>query len=171
MRQILLLFLILGINSCKMSISPLETAAEINLEKYSGKWYDIAHFPASFLKGCDNITAEYSLTGKNYVGVFNRCIKNQSKEKSIRGKAFIVKGSNNAKLKVQFFWPIRADYWILSLDENYQYAVIGGPSRSYAWILARTPDPDEAVIKSMMDFLKRNGFRTEQMERTVHDKE
>ena len=151
-----------------MNTIPLETASEVNLEKYAGKWYDILHTPATFLHGCEDITAEYTLTGKNYVEVFNRCIKNKEKEKSIRGKAYIVKGSNNAKLKVQFFWPFRADYWILDIDEDYQYAVIGGPSRSYAWILSRTPTPDESEIEVRMELLKKNGFNTAIMERTLH---
>ncbi len=164
------LILTFALNFCSMETKPLQTVDEVNLERYMGKWYDIAHFPAAFLNGCKNITADYSLTEKNYVKVLNRCIKEKNnKEKSINGKAFIVKGSNNTKLKVQFFWPFRADYWILDIDEDYQYAAIGGPSRQYAWILSRTPDPEEKKIQELMKLLENKGFDTENLERTKHD--
>ncbi|MGC9342338.1 MAG: lipocalin family protein [Bacteroidales bacterium] len=152
-----------------METKTLKTVEKVDLEKYMGKWYDIAHFPAAFLNGCENITAEYSLTDKNFVRVYNRCVKtNTGKVKSIKGKAFKVKGSDNTKFKVQFFWPFRADYWILEIDPDYQYAAIGGPSRTYAWILSRTPDLDEEIINSLLELLKEKGFEVENMERTRH---
>ena len=155
-----------------MTTKSLPTVENVDLEKYMGKWYDIAHFPATFLEGCENITAEYTITGKNYVKVFNRCVKGKTgKVSSIRGKAFIVKGSKNSKLKVQFFWPFRADYWIIELDENYQYAAIGGPKRTYAWVLARTPAPDEKMVKKMIDSLEKEGFDVNKLERTRHTEE
>lgn len=155
--------------SCSMETKTLKTVETMELEKYMGKWYDIAHFPATFLSGCENITAEYSLTEKNYVRVFNQCIKSKNgKVKSIKGKAFKVEDSNNTKFKVQFFWPFKADYWILELDPDYQYAVVGGPSRTYAWILARTPYLEEDIIIQLMDVLKDKGFEVELMERTKH---
>ena len=170
MRLTIIMFLFMHLASCSKETKPLKTVEEVDLEKYMGKWYDIVHYPATFLNGCDNITAEYSLSKKNYVKVHNRCQRIKSdKEKSIDGKAFVVKGSNNSKLKVQFFWPFRADYWILELDEDYQYAVVGGPSRNYAWILARSPHPDEEVIQRLLKLLEKKGFDTSMMIRTHHD--
>jgi apolipoprotein D and lipocalin family protein len=151
-----------------METKPLKTVDKVELEKYMGKWYDIAHFPAAFLTGCEDITAEYSLTDKNYVRVYNRCIKTTGKVKSIKGKAYTIEGSNYSKFKVQFFWPFKADYWILELDPDYQYALVGGPSRSYAWILSRTPQLDEKIINRLMESLKEKGFEVEKMERTHH---
>ncbi len=151
------------------SSTPLETVEEVDLEKYAGKWYDIAHFPSTFLNGCTDITAEYRLTNKNYIEVFNRCIKSRNGSvKTISGKAFPVKGSNNSKLKVQFIWPFRADYWILDLKEDYQYACVGGPSRDYAWILSRTPNPDEEIISRMINNLESKGFDVSKFIRTEH---
>lgn len=168
-RSAIGLFIILFLTSCSMETKPLQSVEKVDLQRYMGKWYDIAHFPATFLSGCDNITAEYSLTDKNYVRVLNRCIKKRNgKEKTIRGKAFKVKDSNNAKLKVQFFWPFKSDYWILELDDDYQYAAIGGPSRSYAWILARKPDPNETIVSMLLDSLSEHGFEVKLMERTQH---
>lgn len=150
--------------------TPLETVEEVSLEKYAGKWYDIAHFPSTFLNGCKNITAEYKLSGKNYLEVYNRCEKiRNEKVKSISGKAYPVKGSNNSKLKVEFFWPFRANYWILDIRGDYEYASIGGPSRDYAWILARSPNPDKEIVQDMIDELERKGFDVSKFRWTEHD--
>jgi apolipoprotein D and lipocalin family protein len=152
--------------------TPLETVREVDLEKYQGKWYDIAHFPSTFLSGCENITATYNLTEKGYVEVHNRCVKQKTgKVKEITGKAFPVEGSNNSKLKVQFFWPFRADYWILDIVGDYEYVSVGGPTRDYAWILSRTPDPDEDVVSDMMKTLERKGFDVSRFIRTEHTSE
>jgi len=170
MRKWVIFLFATTLTMCSMETKPLRTAENVELDKYMGKWYDIAHFPATFLNGCENITAKYSMSDKNYVKVFNRCVKvKNGKVKTINGKAFIVDGSNNSKLRVQFFWPIRADYWIIYVDENYEYAAIGGPSRDYAWILARTPDPDEKMVSALTDTLEKNGFDISKLERTVHD--
>lgn len=95
-----------------MSQNPPTVTDKIDLQKYSGKWFEIASFPMSFQKDCYCVTAEYTLTGKDYIKVKNSCRKGSvnGKVKSITGKAFAVKGTNNVKLKVQFFWPFRADY-------------------------------------------------------------
>ncbi len=154
------------------STTPLETVDQVDLEKYSGKWYDIAHFPSTFLNGCKNITAEYTATDKKYIEVFNRCEKIRNGSiKSISGKAFPVKGSNNAKLKVQFIWPFRAKYWILDIRGDYEYASIGGPNRDYAWILARKPHPDKEIVQEMIDNLERKGFDVSRFRWTEHDEE
>lgn len=96
---------------CK-NYEKMETVASVNLQKYSGIWYEIASYPTVFQKGCTNTSAEYLLTDKNYVKVINRCNKDSINgiAKSIEGKAFIVKNTNNTKLKVQFFWPFKGDY-------------------------------------------------------------
>jgi len=75
------------------------------------------------------------------IDVVNACRKNtlDGKESSIRGKAWIVDKTTNAKLKVQFFWPFAGVYWIIELDKDYQWAVVGHPDRTYYWILSRTP--------------------------------
>ena len=135
--QIFLLF-----SCCLLScnIQELETVQSVDLEKYSGIWYDIAHLPVSFMKDCSCTTAEYMLVPKGYVKVINRCYNESSgKWKSITGKAFVIPNSGNSKLKVQFFWPFKGDYWIIELDKDYNFAVVGNQSRKYLWILSRTP--------------------------------
>jgi apolipoprotein D and lipocalin family protein len=138
----------------------LQTVPFVDLKKYAGKWYEISAFPQRFQKGCHCTTAEYTLTDKGYVIVENRCNKNSSngKQSYIKGKAFVVENSGNAKLKVQFFWPFKAKYWIIDLADDYSYAVIGHPNKKYLWILSRTPQMDETLYQQIIARIKENGF-------------
>lgn len=104
-------------------------AKEIDLQKYSGTWHEISKFPNRFERGCENVTATY-IPQKKYIKGINACQRNGQRINTI-GKAFPVKGSKNTKLKVQFFWPIRANYWIYAIDENHQSALVGNPSKKY----------------------------------------
>jgi len=138
----------------------LNTVPNVDLEKYSGKWYEIASYPQIFQKGCNCTTAEYTLSDKGLVIVENRCNKGSvdGKPAYIKGKAFVQKNSGNAKLKVQFFWPFRGKYWIIDLADDYSYAVVSHPSRKYLWILSRTPQMNEEVYDQILLRLKENGF-------------
>ena len=138
----------------------LQTVPYVDLNKYMGKWYEIASFPNRFQNGCTCTTAEYTLTDNGYVTVENRCIRDSinGKHSYIKGKVFVVKNSGNAKLKVQFFWPIRGKYWIIDLAEDYSYAVVGHPNRKYLWILSRTPEMEKVIYDSLINRLKDKGF-------------
>lgn len=154
---------LLFILGCSSSYPPLETVESVDVNKYLGKWYEIARLPNSFQKKCDCTTAEYSLIDSTTIRVINKCIKNGETDVA-NGKAFVVEGSNNSKLRVQFFWPFRGDYWIIALDkENYKYALVGTPSRKYLWILARTPEMKEDTLKNLISFAKNKGFDTTQL--------
>lgn len=139
---------------------PVETVPFVDLSKYAGKWYEIASFPQRFQKGCIATTAEYTATDKGYIIVENRCRKGSvdGKQTYIKGKAFVEKNSGNAKLKVQFFWPFRAKYWIIDLADDYSFAVVSHPNRKYLWILSRTPKMEENVYKQIIARLKDSGF-------------
>jgi apolipoprotein D and lipocalin family protein len=153
-------------SSCK-NIN-LATVSSVDLEKYAGKWYDIASFPQRFQKGCENTTATYTLTDKGYVIVENRC-KKKEEDTYIKGKAFVQKNTGNAKLLVQFFWPFRGKYWIIELDENYQYAVVGHPNRKYLWILAREPQMDNVIYEELLKKIESKGFDINKIEKVVHN--
>src|SRR5579885_2074314 len=129
----------------------LQTVPQVELNKYAGKWYEIASFPQTFQKGCHCTTAEYTLSDKGYVIVENRCNRDSvnGKQSYIKGKAFVEKGSGNAKLKVQFFWPFRGKYWIIDLANDYSYAVVSHPNKKYLWILSRTPKMDELTYQQI----------------------
>ena len=138
----------------------LTTVPNVDLNKYVGKWYEIASYPQRFQKGCQCTTAEYSLSEKGYVIVENRCNKDSvnGKQSYIKGKAFIEKGSGNSKLKVQFFWPFKGKYWIIDLADDYSYAVVSHPNKKYLWILSRTPVMDNAIYQQILSRLREKGF-------------
>lgn len=129
-----------GFFGCK-SQDPLETVAYVDVEKYMGKWYEIALFPQSFEKNCTGTTAEYTLRNDGKVTVVNSCHLNtlNGQFKVAKGEAYIADKLTNAKLKVSFFKPFYGDYWILDLGQNYEYAMVGAPDRQYLWFLSRTP--------------------------------
>jgi apolipoprotein D and lipocalin family protein len=165
----LLILTIMSITSCSATGDIPKTVSMVDLQKYVGKWYEIAKFPNSFQKNCFCSTAEYTLTDKGYVKVFNACRKRglNGKTSSVTGKAFPVAGSNNTKLRVQFFWPFRADYWIVGLAGDYSYAMVSGPSRKYLWILSRNPQMDDATYQAVLESLRNIGFDLSRLERTV----
>jgi apolipoprotein D and lipocalin family protein len=152
----------------KSNAQSMQTVPYVDLKKYAGKWYEIASFPQRFQRNCNCTTAEYTLSEKGYVIVENRCRKDSvtGREVSIKGKAFIEKGSNNSKLKVQFFWPIRGKYWIIDLSEDYSYAVVSHPNKKYLWILSRTPTMDPILYQQILTRLKNMGLDTEKLHRT-----
>jgi apolipoprotein D and lipocalin family protein len=147
---------------------PLQTVPSVDLARYAGRWYEIASIPVRQQRGCSCTTAEYSLLEEGVVRVVNACRKPDGEDR-VEGKAFVVPNSNNAKLRVQFFWPFRGDYWVIDLAEDYSYAVVGTPSREYCWILARSPRMPDDTLALLKSRLEANGFTTARMQKTVHD--
>jgi apolipoprotein D and lipocalin family protein len=146
--------------ACGGSYAPLPTVDYVDPVKYLGKWYEIARLPNSFQKQCAQSTAEYSKIDDETIRVVNRCSQTGSdKSDGIEGKAFVVPNSGNAKLKVQFFWPFKGDYWIIALDkENYQWAIVGEPKRKYLWILARQASIDNKLFTQLKEMAGEKGF-------------
>lgn len=146
----------------------LQTVPHVDLNKYAGKWYEIASYPQRFQKGCSATTADYTATNNGYLVVENRCKKpgSNGKDAYIKGKAFVEKNSGNAKLKVQFFWPFKAKYWIIDLADDYSYAVVSHPNKKYFWILARTPHLNKSIYKHIIFRLGERGFDITNLELT-----
>ena len=143
-----------------------QTVAAVDLSRYMGKWYAIASLPAWFQKNCFCVTAEYSFE-KDYVKVVNACRKGTSDGplKVSAAKAFVVPHTGNSQLKVQFFWPFKGDYWIIALDDDYRYAMVGHPCRKYLWILSRTPTMDEKPYNMLVQRAESEGYDVEKIER------
>jgi apolipoprotein D and lipocalin family protein len=139
----------------------------VELEKYLGKWYEIAHLPARFQEGCSDTTATYTLSKDDSISVLNECKRN-GKVKQAKGKAKVVDKDSGAKLKVTFFWPFYGDYWIIKLGKDYDYAVVGTPNRKYLWILSRTPRMDDKLFTQLTEFARSKGFNVENLIRTSH---
>ena len=151
-----------------LNAQKLQTVPNVDLNKYAGKWYEIASYPQRFQKGCHCTTAEYTLSEKGYVIVENRCNRDSVKGKQsyIKGKAFVEKNSGNAKLKVQFFWPFKGKYWIIDLADDYSYAVVSHPNKKYLWILSRTSKMDDTVYQEIVSRLKSKGFDLSKLQKT-----
>lgn len=153
--------------SCASS-PPLDVVSHVDIDRYVGKWYEIASIPVSQQEGCSCTTAEYSVLEEGVLKVVNAC-KKEGETDQAEAKAFVVPNSNNAKLRVQFFWPFRGDYWILELDDDYRWAVVGVPSRKYVWVLARSPQMDEQMLQMLFERIAAKGFDVTKIQRTVHD--
>ena len=164
---ILLFMLLFPLTGCSSTV-PLDTVEKIDLTRYMGKWYEIASFPNSFQKGCACTTAEYELTDDGYVRVVNSCRRDSvtGKLSQAVGKAFVVEGSNNTKLKVQFFWPFRGDYYIIDIAPDYSYAAVGNPKRKYLWILSRTPVMGKEIYDSIVERVREKGFDVARLVKT-----
>jgi len=160
MRLIYISLLIMFIIPMTASNQNLETVAKVDLNKYSGKWYEIASYPQRFQENCFCTTANYTITPKGYVIVENSCNKYSvnGEPSYIKGKAFVEENSGNAKLKVQFFWPFKGKYWIIELADDYSYAVVSHPGRKYLWILSRTPQMNHSLYLEIISRLKEKGF-------------
>lgn len=167
-KLISLLFLFLMITTTNIQAQPLQTVPSVDLQKYTGKWYEIASFPQYFQKGCHCTTAKYTLSDMGFIIVENQCNKDSinGKLSYIKGKAFVEAGSGNAKLKVQFFWPFKAKYWIIDLADDYSYAVVSHPNKKYLWILSRTSKMDDLVYQQIISRLKAKGFDLSLLQKT-----
>ncbi len=150
---------------------PLETVSHVDLARYAGTWYEIASYPQRFQKGCTGTTATYTLRADGSVEVLNRCTRDSLNGRITvaRGRARVVDRTSNAKLKVSFFWPFWGDYWIIDLGRDYEYAVVGHPSRKYLWILSRTPAMAPEVYEGILGRLREQGYDTGGLRRTLQD--
>ena len=151
----------------KEELNKLEVVPHVELEKYLGKWYEIARLPFRFEDGCTDVTATYGLSKDGNVSVLNECLRD-GKLKQAKGKAKVVDNNTGAKLKVTFFWPFYGDYWIISLSKDYEYAVVGTPNRKYLWILSRTPKMDDKLYSQLTEFVKSKGFNVSNLIKTSH---
>lgn len=158
--------------------SPVTAVDEVDLERYSGVWYEIARFPNKFQRKCDcNTTAQYTLKADGKIQVINRCRKADGSYIEAEGLARKQDtDGSNAKLKVRFapswlgWLPfVWGTYWIIDLAPDYSYAVVGEPSRKYLWILSRTSAMDDAVREAILNRLSAMGYDTDKLIFTRHE--
>lgn len=168
LRPLELLLLATAI-SCQSPGPPLEVVSEIDLDRYLGRWYEIASFPQRFQAGCVATTASYSRRDDGRIRVENECRDGSfdGELRRVEGVAWVAEpGGSQAKLKVQFFWPFRGDYWVIELDPQYRYAVVGHPSRDYLWILARSRTLDPQVYETLLARIEAHGYDLERLNPT-----
>lgn len=152
----LLLPLLLLASAPALAQRPLKAVPELDLERYSGTWHEIARLPMYFQRKCArDVTATYTLLDDGNVTVSNACVRDDGVHMQSDGMARMA-GSNPAKLEVRFapawlgFLPgVWADYWVLAVDADYQWAIVGEPDREYLWILSRQPTMDEKSFEAL----------------------
>ncbi len=148
---------------------PLEVVPHVDLQRYLGTWYEIATIPQSFQKGCVGVTAEYALRPDGDITVINTCRQGtlDGKVRQAKAKAWVVDKKTNAKLKVRFFWPFTGDYWIIGLDAEYQWAIVGHPGRNYFWILSRAPQMDDGLYNELLRLAADKGYDLGRIKKTL----
>jgi len=165
----------LGIGSSakaeEMKKPELKVVDHVDLNKYIGLWYEIAHIPAWFQRNCaGGTTAEYSLKNNGDIKVVNTCFDSDNKIKRSIGRAWVVDTSTNAKLQVSFVpgksKAFAGDYWIIDLGPDYEFAVVGHPSRDFGWILSRTKELPDDVLKGIISRLEQQGYDFSKFEMT-----
>lgn len=170
MKKFIIIFALLVV-SCVGMPDGVKPVDRFQIERYMGKWHEIARLDHSFERGLTHVTAEYSIREDGGVRVLNRgYMAKESKWKEAEGKAYFVNHPNQGFLKVSFFGPFYGSYVILELDQqNYSYALVCGPDKSYLWILARSPRLDEEIKKRLIAKAAASGFDTSKLIYVQHD--
>lgn len=142
--------------------------ASVDLEKYMGRWYEVARYPNSYQKGTVGVVAHYQLRDNGKISLKNSARKKtlDGSVKTGSGSGKVLKKSNGAKWDVTFIWPFTADYWIIELDPEYRWAVVGQPSRKNLWILSRSPVLERDVYDDIVGRLETHGYDKDKLEAT-----
>jgi len=157
-----MLILLTGCTGLPEGVQPVDRFV---LDRYLGKWYEIARLDHSFERGLEQVTAEYSLRDDGGVRVINRGYSDKDKEwKEAEGKAYFVREQDEGYLKVSFFGPFYGSYVVFELDDaGYEYAFVAGPDTSYLWLLARTPEVSKEITERFIHRSGELGFDTDQL--------
>jgi apolipoprotein D and lipocalin family protein len=164
----LLVTTLAGLAGCSASppAAPMPTVASVDVDRYLGRWYEIASLPNRFQAMCVGDTqANYARSGDG-LSVLNRCRQADGSTTEATGVAELVPGSGNAKLRVSFFRPFYGDYWVLALADDYRWVLVGEPRRAYGWLLSRTPVIAEADRAAAMAVAQRLGYRIDDFKAT-----
>ncbi len=163
----LALALIMAFPAACLAEEPAVTSVgQVDLVRYAGKWFEIGAFPMYFQRQCvGDTTAEYTLRPDGEITVLNRCRTANGFDQAT-GRAWTPDPKRSAELKVSFFWPFRSDYWVIALDPDYRWAVVGNPNRKYLWLLSRAPTMPEPEIARALAAAKAQGYDMSQFRMT-----
>jgi apolipoprotein D and lipocalin family protein len=160
MKKVINIIIMIMISSSVYSQKLPSVVSDVDLNRYKGLWYEIARLPNFFERKLKCTSATYTLRPDGKITVLNKgnYISDPQKTNSAEGVAWIPDKQSPAKLKVQFFWPFSGDYWIIYLDEDYRYVLVGDPSFKYLWILCREKNMDEATYRMLLRKAIDNGY-------------
>jgi apolipoprotein D and lipocalin family protein len=164
---ILVIIFCISVTHCQTNLKSMDhtTVKHLDLPKYIGTWYEIARYNHSFEKGLVGVTATYSFRPDGKITVVNQGYKNtlDGKHSLAKGKAKLPDKNEPGKLKVSFFLFFYADYFVLELGKNYEWALIGSSSDKYLWILSRTPRLEPSVYENIIQMAKNRGYDTSKL--------
>lgn len=165
MHKILIIFTSLILTGCLGMPKSMTPVNDFEINKYLGKWYEVARLDHSFERGLSKVSAEYSLKDDGGVKVINRGFSKEDNEwQEAEGKAYFVDAADEGYLKVSFFGPFYGSYVVFDLDKkDYQYAFVSGPNNDYLWLLSRTPTVTPEMLESFIKQSKNLGFDTDQL--------
>lgn len=165
MRNLFVVIVLFFLTACTGTPDKIVPVSGFELDRYLGKWYEIARLDHSFERGLSQVSAEYSLKEDGGVKVINQGFSIEKGEwKQAEGKAYFVKATDQGYLKVSFFGPFYGSYIVFELDkEGYQYAFVSGPNTDYLWFLSRTPSVSDELKIRFIDEAKKLGFDTSQL--------
>lgn len=180
MKSLLCFLFVLSTGQVLASLNnskPVQTVEYVDLNRYTGTWYEVASIPQSFQKKCvSNSKAQYSLTKGKLIKVVNSCETKTGDTKTAEARAKVVStDGSNSKLKVTFVkifdwvFSFGGNYWIIALADDYSYAVVGDPTTEYAWILSRTPQMSQIDLELAAKSLEANGYDTCKLLTTIQD--
>jgi apolipoprotein D and lipocalin family protein len=161
------MFIAAFMSACNSSEGDLETVEFVDLEKFMGPWYVIANIPTFLEKGAHNAVETYSLNDDGTIATHFtfRDGSFDGKRKDYDPKAWVLDKESNARWGMQFVWPIKADYRIVWLDDDYTMTVIGRQDRDYVWIMARSPEISEQDYDELVSFVRSIGYDTSKLQR------
>lgn len=169
--RICLFIIVALLGGCTGIPDGITPVGNLEINRYLGKWYEIARLDHSFERGLNNVTAEYGLRDDGGINVLNRGYDPEKRKwKEAEGRGYFIGDRETGRLKVSFFWPFYGGYNIIELDKtDYQYALVCGPDRSYLWILARTAGLDPAITRRLVSKARELGFETDKLIYVKHD--
>jgi lipocalin len=164
------MLLLLPLISCQ-TVKELPTVDQLDLTRYAGTWYEIARLPNRFEKGLECVSATYTLRDDGKITVENRghSIEDHTKTSYIKGVAWVPDQTKPGQIKVRFFWPFAGRYWVIALGQEYNYALVGDPSRKFLWVLAKNKDLDETIYLDLIKIAEEQGFEVDKVIRVKQD--
>ena len=137
-----------------------QPAKPVELDRYLGRWYELARYEQGFQKDCEGVTADYARRSDGKISVLNACRKPDGRTTQAKGKAKVVDPASGAKLKVSFFGPFYGDYWVLDRADDYSWSIVGEPSGRYLWLLTREAVPAPATRDAIIARARALGYDT-----------
>ena len=162
---IVLLAMLLG--ACASRGPEMKTVDYVDLERFMGDWYVIANIPTFLEKGAHNAVETYAMNDDGTIAttfVF-RDGSFDGEEKTYTPKGFVRDDGSNALWGMRFIWPIKADYRIVYLDDDYSHTVIARQKRDFVWIMARTPEISDEAYDKLIEFVASIGYDVSKIER------